>query len=43
MYKDKLIGVVVPAHNEEDLIGKVLSTMPTYVELRPEKVSNYRV
>ncbi|MFC1963406.1 glycosyltransferase family 2 protein [Chloroflexota bacterium] len=32
MYKDKLIGVVVPAHNEEHFIGNVLSTMPTYVD-----------
>ncbi|HPB32450.1 MAG TPA: glycosyltransferase family 2 protein [Candidatus Sumerlaeota bacterium] len=32
MYKNKKIGVVVPAHNEELLIGRVISTMPDYVD-----------
>lgn len=32
MYKDKKIGVVVPAYNEERLIGGVIETMPDYVD-----------
>lgn len=32
MYKDKTVCVVVPAHNEEKLIGTVLQTMPDYVD-----------
>ena len=32
MYKDKSICVVVPAHNEETQIGKVIDTMPAYVD-----------
>ena len=32
MYKDKTIGVVVPAYNEERLISKVIETMPAYVD-----------
>lgn len=32
MYKDRKIHVVVPAHNEEKLIGKTISTMPDYVD-----------
>lgn len=32
MYKDKTICVVVPAYNEEKLIGKVIETMPDYVD-----------
>ena len=32
MYKDKIIGVVVPAYNEEKLIGQVIETMPEYVD-----------
>jgi len=32
MYKDKSICVVVPAHNEETQIGKVIETMPDYVD-----------
>jgi glycosyltransferase involved in cell wall biosynthesis len=32
MYRDKKIAVVVPAHNEAKLIGKVLETMPDYVD-----------
>ena len=32
MYKDKKVCVVVPAYNEENLIGKVLETMPDYVD-----------
>ncbi|MBN1152472.1 MAG: glycosyltransferase family 2 protein [Dehalococcoidia bacterium] len=32
MYRDKKIGVVVPAYNEELHIGKVLQGMPDYVD-----------
>lgn len=32
MYKDRRIFVVVPARNEEKLIGRVLETMPEYVD-----------
>ena len=32
MYKDKTICVVVPAYNEEKLIGSVLDAMPEYVD-----------
>ena len=32
MYQDKKIGVVVPACNEEKLIGRVIETMPDYVD-----------
>jgi glycosyltransferase involved in cell wall biosynthesis len=32
MYNDKKIAVVVPAYNEERLIGKTLSTMPSFVD-----------
>ncbi|MFX0210220.1 MAG: glycosyltransferase family 2 protein [Candidatus Hodarchaeota archaeon] len=32
MYKDKTICVVVPAYNEEKLIGTVLDAMPDYVD-----------
>lgn len=32
MYKNKTVGVVVPAHNEELLIGAVLTNMPAYVD-----------
>lgn len=32
MYKDKTVGVVVPAYNEELLIGKVIETMPDFVD-----------
>lgn len=32
MYLDKKITVVVPAHNEEKLVGKVIDTMPEYVD-----------
>ena len=31
-YKDKRIGVVVPAYNEEKLLGQTLSTIPEYVD-----------
>lgn len=33
MYKGKKIGVSVPAYNEEKLIGKVITTMPDFVDL----------
>lgn len=32
MYNNKTIGVVVPAYNEELLIGKVIKTMPDFVD-----------
>lgn len=32
MYRNKLIGVVVPAYNEEVLLPKVIETMPEYVD-----------
>lgn len=32
MYRDRSIGVVVPAFNEELLIAKVIQTMPDYVD-----------
>ena len=32
MYRDKVIAVIVPAYNEEILIGKVLRTIPTFVD-----------
>lgn len=32
MFIDKKIAVVIPAYNEEKLIGKVISTMPDYVD-----------
>src|SRR5713101_1800978 len=33
MYEGKTVAVVVPAHNEEKLIGQVLETMPDFVDL----------
>jgi glycosyltransferase involved in cell wall biosynthesis len=32
MYKDKRIAVVVPCHNEETLIARVIETMPEFVD-----------
>ena len=32
MYKNKKIAVVVPAYNEETQIGRVIETMPTYID-----------
>ena len=32
MYQDRVIAVIVPAYNEEILIGKVLRTVPTFVD-----------
>lgn len=32
MYKNKTVCVVVPAYNEEHLIGRVIETMPDYVD-----------
>lgn len=32
MYKGKRVGVVIPAHNEEKLIGQVITTMPDFVD-----------
>jgi len=33
MYKNKQICAVIPAHNEETQIGRVIETMPDYVDL----------
>ncbi len=32
MYKNKTIGVIIPAHNEEELIVRVIDTMPDFVD-----------
>jgi len=32
MYRNKTIAVVIPAYNEEKLIGKVLQTIPPFVD-----------
>ena len=32
MYRDKTVAVIVPAYNEEKLIGKVLKTIPSFVD-----------
>lgn len=32
MFQEKSIGVVVPAYNEENFIGKVIDTMPDFVD-----------
>lgn len=32
MYRGKRIAVVVPAYNEEKLIGKTISSMPSYID-----------
>ncbi|KKQ18757.1 MAG: hypothetical protein US31_C0002G0102 [Berkelbacteria bacterium GW2011_GWA1_36_9] len=32
MYKEKKVGVVVPAHNEEKMITNVIKTMPDFVD-----------
>ena len=32
MYKDKTVCVVVPAYNEEKLIGRVIETIPEFVD-----------
>ncbi len=32
MYRGKTVSVIVPAYNEEKLIGKVLRTMPAFVD-----------
>ncbi|HVP80512.1 MAG TPA: glycosyltransferase family 2 protein [Thermodesulfobacteriota bacterium] len=32
MYRDKVVAVIVPAYNEEKLIGKVLQTVPNFVD-----------
>jgi glycosyltransferase involved in cell wall biosynthesis len=32
MFKDKSVAVIVPAYNEEKLIGRVISTMPDFVD-----------
>mgnify|MGYP000526596154 FL=1 len=32
MYLEKTIGIVIPAYNEEKLIGKVIGTLPEYVD-----------
>ncbi|RJT02638.1 glycosyltransferase family 2 protein [Halococcus sp. IIIV-5B] len=32
MYNGKTVGVVVPAHNEETFVGRVIETMPAFVD-----------
>ena len=32
MYREKTIAVIVPAYNEEELIGKVLKTVPSFID-----------
>ena len=32
MYKNKKIAVVIPAYNEEKLIGRVITTMPDFID-----------
>ena len=32
MYQDHTIAVVAPVYNEEKLIGRVIETMPDYVD-----------
>lgn len=32
MYRDHTVGVVVPAYNEEALVGRVVETMPEFVD-----------
>ena len=32
MYRDKTVAVVVPAHNEQILIHRVIKTMPQFVD-----------
>lgn len=32
MYKDQVVAVVVPAFNEDNLIGQVIETMPDFVD-----------
>jgi glycosyltransferase involved in cell wall biosynthesis len=32
MYRDKTVAVIVPAYNEEKLIGKVLQTIPPFID-----------
>lgn len=32
MYQDRNIAVVIPAHNEEKLIGRTIETMPDYID-----------
>jgi len=32
MYKNKKIGVVIPAHNEERFIGTVIDTIPDFID-----------
>ncbi len=32
MYKDHTVGVVVPAYNEEGFVGRVIETLPPFVD-----------
>ena len=32
MYREKTIAVIIPAYNEEKLIGKVLETIPSFID-----------
>lgn len=33
MYRNLKVGIAIPAHNEEKLIGRVIETMPDFVDL----------
>ncbi|WP_254765131.1 glycosyltransferase family 2 protein [Natrinema marinum] len=32
MYRDRTVGVVVPSYNEEEFVGNVIDTVPSYVD-----------
>lgn len=32
MYRDKTVAIIVPAYNEEELIEKVITTAPSFVD-----------
>ena len=32
MYNNNFISIVIPAYNEENLIGTVISTVPSYID-----------
>jgi glycosyltransferase involved in cell wall biosynthesis len=32
MYRDKTVAVIIPAYNEEKLVGKVLQTIPLLID-----------
>lgn len=33
MHQGKRVGVVIPAYNKEKLIGRVITTMPDFVDI----------